>query len=418
MMMPVRVNTGKLLPMNLETVSEYCHRLVESNCQQLKDGKLLIKVLTDNDDSGRHGVLIPQEAYDFFPELQIDDPAKNATRLFHGIDCLEKLGVEFAYKYYERYPERRITRFNTIINDREQGLRIVIFLKARHADGTTGYYFDAVVEKIHSHFKNLAKLFFGDVITLYKGQFILKSIDAGRFVIDEPLGELLEIYDGISSRGWVDSLRSGDTGIGYTFETLAKITENNNREADYKGIEIKCKQLKSRSGTGKINLFQQGPVWIDQKSAVERIRVIGQPDEDGRYSCYSQVTTEENNLGLWLDTQSTANQIDLLKSINQFGYWKHNTLAQRLSEKHSRSVFIKAEVKNTKAGQKFKYCELVYCEMPTITNFLDLVNNKKIVFEFMMREDPEKGVRNHGYPWRLSSEDYLTSLFSFKTKLR
>ena len=42
-----------------------------------------IKHLTKNDDSGRHGVLIPQELYNFFPEIIINDAKDNAHTLFN-----------------------------------------------------------------------------------------------------------------------------------------------------------------------------------------------------------------------------------------------------------------------------------------------------------------------------------------------
>ena len=58
-------------------------------------------------------------------------------------------------------------------------------------------------------------------------------------------GVPMQFFDEVSSRGFVVSLRTGDTGIGYTFETLVGVEENNDKTADFKGIEIKCKQTKA-----------------------------------------------------------------------------------------------------------------------------------------------------------------------------
>ena len=50
------------------------------------------------------------------------------------------------------------------------------------------------------------------------------------------------------------------------------------------GIEVKCKQVKETGGHGgKINLFQQAPRWEEKLSGLERLRLIGQPDEHGHY---------------------------------------------------------------------------------------------------------------------------------------
>lgn len=92
-------------------------------------------------------------------------------------------------------------------------------------------------------------------------------------------------------------------------------------------------------------------------------------------------------------------------------------LEGRLREKHSRAVFIKADVRTTAGRQRFHYKELIYCERPSIQRFNDLVQSKRIVFEFLMSEKGGK-VRNHGYPWRLTSEESLSELFSLRVKLR
>ena len=72
-------------------------------------------------------------------------------------------------------------------------------------------------------------------------------------------------------------------------------------KAAFCGLELKCK-LKRDHGpaTGKVDLFQLGPHWTIAQSSIERLRMLGRQDADGRYSCYSQVTTTLNNLGLWL----------------------------------------------------------------------------------------------------------------------
>ena len=129
------------------------------------------------------------------------------------------------------------------------------------------------------------------------------------------------------------------------------------------------------------------------------------------------MTTTANNLGLLLDPSATPEQIDLLKGIARFGYWPFGVLEGLLREKHSRAVFVKAEVRNTADRQRFHYNELIYCERPSIQRFNDLVQSKRIVFEFLMSEKAGK-VRNHGYPWRLTSEDVLSELFSLRVKLR
>ena len=57
--------------------------------------------------------------------------------------------------------------------------------------------------------------------------------------------ELKELFH----KGYVQSLRSSDTSIGYTLETLLKIKENNSGEPDidYNGLPIELKTQREKA---------------------------------------------------------------------------------------------------------------------------------------------------------------------------
>lgn len=190
--------------------------------------------------------------------------------------------------------------------------------------------------------------------------------------------------------------------------------------ADFRGIEIKCKGVKEGRFTNstKINLFQAGPTWKTPATTKERIRMLGKPGVEGLYSCYSQLSVTPNNLGLLLDVLSEQSKIDLRKHAEALGYWTFDQLGKRLAEKHSRTAFVKAKTRGTKAKTQFSYEEFVYCDHPSIDRFMDLVAQRNIVFEFTMSEKADGTVRNHGYPWRLVRDEFLDQLFSFQIKLR
>ncbi len=399
-------------------LEKYARRIADAFGRKITGGEIFAKILTSNDDSGRHGVLVPGDVYSFFPDFVIPDTTKNETLMFDGFDALAGKQVGLSYKYYERYPERRITRLNGVINERAKGKRLIVFLKLHLEGASAGYYVDAALESDPEKFQSFVEMFFGRDVPLDPGTFVRKEITASRFTIDASLAGLLEKFDDVKGMGWVDALRSGDTGVGYTFETLIGVAENNSREADYKGIEIKCKQLKdSGAGGGKINLFQQTPKWTLSLSGIERLKLLGRQGLDGHYACHSQVTTQSNNIDLKLALLDLEQRIDLLRGEDEIGYWLFDVLQKRLEEKHSRAVFVKAKVRRKGDGAQFSYEELVYCEHPSIQRFVELVRSRDIVFEFLMSEKDGR-VRNHGYPWRLGRSELLDSLFSLQIKLR
>lgn len=398
----------------------YAKGLVQKAGKDLLSGQVFAKVLTSNDDSGRHGVLIPSDAYAFFPDLPIPDATKNATETFVAFDVLAKSWKTVCFKYYERYPERRITRVNGLLNDLAGSPRLFVALCAKHSDGTTAYYFDFANSGTDGRFAELFLLIFGQQIEPLPGKFILRPIDAPAFAADAPLQELLGLFDVVKARGWVDAMRSGDTGIGYTFETLLGIKENNDQIADFKGIEIKCQALKEgrTQSPCKINLFQAGPTWLTKSSAKQRIRALGKQGPNKLYSCYSQVSTAANNLGLLLNVMRSESNVDLRKHSDRIAYWPFARLEKRLAEKHSRAAFVKAQTRTNGGTLQFSYEELVYCDKPSIERFIDLVDRRNIVFEFIMSERANGQVRNHGYPWRLIRAQLLDQLFAFQIKLR
>lgn len=79
---------------------------------------------------------------------------------------------------------------------------------------------------------------------------------------------------------------------------------------------------------------------------------------------------------------------------------------------------VKGSIQTKEGASQFHYQELVYCERPTVQRFLALVEERKIVFEFLMREQTNHTIRNHGYPWRLMSDAFLDQLFGFQIQLR
>ena len=128
--------------------------------------------------------------------------------------------------------------------------------------------------------------------------------------------------------------------------------------------------------------------------------------------------SNKHNLNLRLSPQPELNRIELIHGSDLLAHWANETLANRLSQKHSRAVFVKAEVREINGLTSYRYDELVYCEKPHIDRFLNLLCTNQLVVEFLMSEKPPGQVRNRGYPWRLNSESLLDQLFAMKIQLR
>lgn len=72
------------------------------------------------------------------------------------------------------------------------------------------------------------------------------------------LDRLKEEFNRIKELGFVECTRPNNTdgGIGNTFEDLLGVTENNKKEADFEGFEVKSKRLFNSS---YVSLFTKSP---------------------------------------------------------------------------------------------------------------------------------------------------------------
>src|SRR5690606_27455249 len=65
-------------------------------------------------------------------------------------------------------------------------------------------------------------------------------------------------FNRIKSLGFVKSHRTNNTGIGKTFEDLLGVGENNRKDSDFDGFEVKSQRFLSSS---KITLFTKSPTF-------------------------------------------------------------------------------------------------------------------------------------------------------------
>ena len=95
--------------------------------------------------------------------------------------------------------------------------------------------------------------------------------------------ELLEKLRDISAMGFIESMRHGPTGIGFTLESLLGIAANSSRAPDYKGIELKSGRLPSNGvARNRSTMFSQIPKWeiSHLKSGKEILKSYGYYNEE------------------------------------------------------------------------------------------------------------------------------------------
>jgi hypothetical protein len=233
------------------------------------------------------------------------------------------------------------------------------------------------------------------------------------------LDAFLEKFDVISERGYIPTMRAGDTGVGYTLESLLELEENNFPRGDFMGMEIKAyRDTESEfNDQQKMNVFLKEPVWVDGYTSRERLQEYGYRDAEGRQAWYLSVTNKVNEAGLQLQVREHRDAVDILRHGQVIGSWATGVLGQRLTEKHSQSVFVAAAARGKGSEEEFWYRTVTWCCDPSIERFMKLVDSGDVILELRMHARSNGSVRNHGTAFRVKKHR-LKYLFAVQEQMR
>ena len=278
----------------------------------------------------------------------------------------------------------------------------------------------------------------GEVIalTFYRGELFIFNCsreNIEKYLVDKstPLGdmayhldinaaaaeELLKKLKEIGSKGFIPSMKSGDTGIGFTLETLLGIKANSNCDPDYHGIEIKSARKRNDTATARgrhVTLFSKVPAWAKSPyTARKSLETFGYRDEESkRLQLFCSIdAVKANSLGFKLEPRP---EDDCLVNINlkrveggeDVFLWMMNEIAKSFSEKHQESFWVAANTKRISGLEHFEYAEVRHTRKPSISSFDRLISTGGICVDLTMSEKGKSAVRDHGYLFRVYGSSF------------
>jgi hypothetical protein len=246
-------------------------------------------------------------------------------------------------------------------------------------------------------------------------------LGSGIIVLTDIQKELIDKLKSVVDMNWIKTKKGGDTGVGFTFESLIGIKSNSNKEPDYKGIEIKCSR---KNGNNTLQtLFSKVPNYSIVKDRGRLIKNHGYwDDEKKRFALYITINAiNENSKGWKLKINKDKEHIMILHNNEETVYYDFNIIKSTLETKHKESLFIKALTQNRTTkndkNEEFKYESAVLCEGSSFSSFISLVEKGLVTLDFLIHHDPETGkTRDHGFLWRINRQ-YLPLLFKKTTKV-
>ena len=220
----------------------------------------------------------------------------------------------------------------------------------------------------------------------------------------------------IKNKGFIESLRRGSTGIGYTFETLFGVEENNIPIPDIGGrVEIKTIRKDSQSLI-TLFTFNKGVWHIKQKELIQKYGYI---DEKGRFAlkntvCYGKPISQ----GLRLEIDEDKNTIHLLDSANGeiIATWDVYVIVGKFMAKLSRLLIVLAERKVIDGKEYFYYNKAYLLTDPSARSFIKAFKKSIIGIDLRMHLKENGAVRNRGTAFRIKEKD-LVELYEHSRRL-
>lgn len=178
--------------------------------------------------------------------------------------------------------------------------------------------------------------------------------------------------------GWHIATRSGDTGIGKTFEDLLEKEEDNLPDADFHGIEIKSRRKFSSS---MITLFTKSPDSPKGVNTVLREKYgYGEPKilhatVPSNRAAFNQFS----NHSFQISVDRDAFEIKLLifdktmTLIDNTVTWNFKTIEDKLEKKIKTTAIVSAEEKIVNGKTYFKYDQVDLMTGLTLERFLQAI---------------------------------------------
>ena len=232
-------------------------------------------------------------------------------------------------------------------------------------------------------------------------------------IISNVADELMDRLKEISKKGFITTLKKGDTGVGYTLESLLGIRANNSMTPDYKGIELKSLRKRSTKGT----LFSKVPNWSlsNIKSARDLVLKRGKENlEHGNLLTLNHtinaIRINSYNLKLDLD-DDYVHQVYIDNNIKYKDVcWSLSSLNSQLKEKHKETFWVNVETKGSGANEEFYFNKVLHTGNHDTDMLPLLIDTGSITVDYILwekRTDWRSYINKSGFDflWKIKKKD-------------
>lgn len=223
--------------------------------------------------------------------------------------------------------------------------------------------------------------------------------------------------------GFVESNRSGDTGIGKTLEDLLGISENNIAGPDFDIYELKSGRKDSSS---MLTLFTKAPMpkganktlletFGYEKRTKQNLNQLHVTDYMDVQVHEHMGSTEEKELHVTVDSKY-VNSVGLKLEIrdyrvyignskNVIAYYDKSTLREAFEKKYKKLILVLASSKKESGKERFWFNEAYLLEGFSFERFTELVKEGVIKLDLRIGHYPDGRPHDHGTGFRVLPKD-------------
>lgn len=235
---------------------------------------------------------------------------------------------------------------------------------------------------------------------------------------------IIEEFYRIKNLGFIKSNRTHNTGIGKTFEDHLGVSENNVKEPDFDGFEVKSQRAatgsfltlftKSPSGTGNANAHLRN-TYGEEYEEYPGLKYIHTSIFSDKFNTYQgkynfKIVNDMTSSRLFIQIKDKTDKI-----IDESVFWSYQDIEKCLQKKLKALFYVNADTKIIDGEEYFHYTKANIYLNHSLENFLKLVDDGKIMVDIRIgsyKSGKNKGkTHDHGTGFRIRPSD-LTSLYS------
>ena len=230
--------------------------------------------------------------------------------------------------------------------------------------------------------------------------------------------ELIDDLKKIKSHGFIQTHRSGNTGIGKTLENLLGIEENNIAGPDGHQTELKSGRKGSAS---MLTLFTKSP--MPRKINTQIVEKFGRSSNGSRKKLHTTISAISRNTLYAREGFKITIQEDIIE-INHLNYgtmstpyWRKQDLENAFNKKYVKNLlYVKADSRNRGKNEEFHFNEAWLMYGFDFDNFMQLLKEGKILVDIRIGQYPDGKLHDHGTGFRILP-DKLDLCFSNREKI-